>query len=74
MEFKKNYIQNYLAYLNDAEPEVINKNKNICLTVFVLLKLRAIAASKLDVAGSYMEQEEIIRDCIPLIKKLSVDS
>ncbi|KAL4475589.1 hypothetical protein ABPG72_009278 [Tetrahymena utriculariae] len=36
-------------------------------------ELRAIAASKLDVAGSNMEQDEIIRDLIPIVKKLSGD-
>lgn len=37
-------------------------------------KLRAIAASKLDVVGSNMERDEIIRDLIPLVKKLSSDT
>lgn len=57
VEFKKNFARNYLAYLDDQEPE-----------------LRAIASSKLDVAGGNMDKEEIVRDLIPLVKKLSQDS
>lgn len=37
-------------------------------------ELRAIAASKLDIAGANMEKDEIVRDLIPLVKKLSADS
>jgi len=36
--------------------------------------LRAIAASKLDIAGANMEKDEIIKDLVPLVKKLSADS
>lgn len=37
-------------------------------------ELRAIASSKLDVVGATIEKEDIVKDLVPLIKKLSADS
>lgn len=72
-EFKKTFVRTYLAYLDDQEPEV---SARVCQRDFILtcLQLRAIASSKLDIAGGSMEKEEIVRDLVPLVKKLSQDS